>query len=170
MTASFALGIAATQRNLATPGWPRFATQQLHRNVALLSAVALVAHVITTIVDSYVNVGWLSLLVPGTSHYRTMSVGVGTVAFDLIVLVIVTSLLKDRLSPRVWRWLHRTVYLAWPLSFLHFINTGTDAAHHRWGLWLAVGSLIVVVAAVIARLAARNLPAGPLRSMTAGIR
>src|SRR5450759_1429681 len=77
MTVSFALGIAATQRELATPGWPRFATQQLHRNVALLCLVALIVHIVTTLADSYVHVGWPALVVPGLSGYHTLWVAVG---------------------------------------------------------------------------------------------
>jgi sulfoxide reductase heme-binding subunit YedZ len=166
MTVSFALGIAATQRELATPGWPRFATQQLHRNVALLGLVALIVHIVTTVSDSYVNVGWPALVVPGLSGYRTLWVALGTLAFDVFLVVVVTSLLRDRMPLRLWRLVHWAVYLAWPLGLLHFLKTGTDAAHQRWGLWLAFVCLAVVLAAVSARLRTRHQQVQPVRSVS----
>jgi sulfoxide reductase heme-binding subunit YedZ len=165
MTVSFALGIAATRRTLATRWWPRFATQQLHRNVAMIAIIALLVHIITTLADTYVHVGWAALVIPGLSGYRTLWVALGTLAFDVFLLVIVSSLLRDRLPARAWRTIHWAVYVAWPLSFLHFLKTGTDAAHDRWGLWLAFLCLVVVAAASIARLATRRQALGPLRSV-----
>lgn len=170
MTISFVLGIAATQRVLATRAWPRFATQQLHRNVALVGVVALLVHISTTVADRYVHVGWLSFVIPGLSDYRRLWVALGTIAFDILLVVIITSLLRDRLSATLWRAVHWFVYLAWPLSFLHFLKTGTDAAHHRWGLWLAWAALVLIVGAVIARLSTRNQIPGPLRSVAGDTR
>ena len=165
MTVTFALGLAATQRAIASPSWPRFATQQLHRNVSLLALLFLLTHIVTTLADSFVTVGWWSWIVPFVSHYRTTWVGFGTVAFDALVVVIVTSLLRDRLPLRLWRGVHWTSYLIWPLAFVHFIKTGTDAAHGRWGLYLAVMCLLVVGVAATARWLTPNEPRGPVRSM-----
>ena len=165
MTITFALGLAATQRALASPAWPRFATQQLHRNVSLLAFLFMVAHIITTLADSFVNVGWWSWIVPFVSGYRPQWVGLGTLAFDALVIVIVTSLLRDRMPLRLWRAVHWTSYAIWPLAFIHFIKTGTDAAHGRWGLYLAVGCLLVVGVAATARWLTPNQPRGPVRSM-----
>jgi methionine sulfoxide reductase heme-binding subunit len=166
MTVSFALGITATKRNVATRWWPRFATQQLHRNVAMIAIIALLVHIVTTLADTYVHVGWAAFVVPGLSGYRTLWVALGTLAFDGFLLVIVSSLLRDRLPARVWRTIHWTVYVAWPLSFLHFLKTGTDAAHGRWGLWLAFLCLAVVAVASMARLATRRQAFRPLRSVS----
>lgn len=165
LTVATVLGIAATQRALASPAWPRFATQQLHRNVSLLAMLVLVVHIVTTLLDSYVNVGWLSFVVPFWSSYRTLGVALGTTAFDLLLLVVVTSLLRLRMSARLWRTVHLSSYAAWPMALLHFLNTGTDAAHDRWGIWLGIACAATVVAAAGLRLATSNLP-GPLASVT----
>ena len=165
MTVTFALGLAATQRALASPSWPRFATQQLHRNVSLLAFLFMLAHIITTLADSFVKVGWWSWIVPFASGYRPLWVGLGTLAFDALVIVIVTSLLRDRMPLRVWRAVHWTSYAIWPLAFTHFVKTGTDAAHGRWGLYLAVVCLLFVGVAATARWLTPNEPRGPVRSM-----
>lgn len=169
LTVTTVLGVAATQRALASRAWPRFATQQLHRNVSLLALVVLLVHIVTTLLDSYVNVGWLSIVVPFWSSYRTLGVTLGTVAFDLLLLVVVTSLLRLRMSAPLWRVVHLSSYAAWPLALLHFLNTGTDAAHDRWGIWLGIACAATVLAAGGIRLATTNLPR-PLASVTRSAR
>ncbi len=158
LTVTTALGVAATQRTLASPGWPRFATQQLHRNVSLLGMLLVVVHIVTTLLDSYVDVGWLSMVIPFWSHYRTTGVALGTVAFDLLLLVVVTSLLRLRMSARSWRLFHYSSYAAWPLALLHFLLTGTESAHGRWGIWLGVSCAATVLAAGVLRVRMANQP------------
>ena len=165
LTVSMFLGIAATQRSVASRHWPRFATQDLHRNVSLLALGFMLAHIVTTLLDSFVYVGWWSVIVPGTSPYRRLWVSFGTMAFDLIAVVIATSLVRHRLPLRMWRIVHWSVYVVWPLAFVHFLETGTDAAHGRFGLWLDIAALLAVVGAVAVRVGSGNEPVGPLRSV-----
>ncbi|HVW81892.1 MAG TPA: ferric reductase-like transmembrane domain-containing protein [Mycobacteriales bacterium] len=151
LTVDFGLGLASTQRLRESRYWPRFATQQLHRNVALLALGFTVMHILTTVIDTFVQVGWWAVAVPFTSTYDSLGVAMGTFAFDAILLVIGTSLVRERISLRAWRAIHWIVYAMWPLAFGHFLITGTDAAHGRWGLYLALASLGVLVAATAAR-------------------
>lgn len=165
LTASMFLGIAATQRALASRHWPRFATQDLHRNVSLLALGFMLTHIVTTLLDTFVYVGWWSMVIPGTSPYRRLWVSLGTIAFDVILVVIVTSLIRNRLPLRLWRAAHFAVYAVWPLAFVHFLETGTDAAHGRFGLWLDIGALLALLVAVAIRVSTTNEPIGPLRSV-----
>lgn len=164
ITVTLCLGIASTQRALASPSWPRFATQALHRNVSLLGLAFLAVHVVATVADGYVDISWWSVVVPGASDYRTLWVACGTLAFDLVVAVIATSLVRLRMNAAAWRWTHYTVYAAWPLAWLHFLKTGTDAGHGHFGLWVAIVAAAVVGAAVGARTTLRDDPA-PVRSV-----
>ncbi|MGB8649660.1 MAG: ferric reductase-like transmembrane domain-containing protein [Mycobacteriales bacterium] len=166
ITVSVALGVAATQRALASPRWPRFATQALHRNVSLLGMVFLLVHITTTVVDSFVNVSWLNAVVPFTSSYKRLGVGLGALAFDLLLLVVVTSLLRLRLPQRLWRAVHLSVYGAWPISLLHFLKTGTEARHGSLGSWLALGATLFVGAAVALRLMTSETEPRPVASIT----
>ena len=71
MTLTLCLGIASTQRALASPGWPRFATQGLHRNVSLLALGFLGVHIVSTIADSYVSISWWAAVLP-TSAFQPL--------------------------------------------------------------------------------------------------
>jgi sulfoxide reductase heme-binding subunit YedZ len=152
ITVALAFGVAATQRALASRHWPRFATQTLHRNVSLIGLALLIVHIVTTVTDSFVKVGLISVFVPFTSPYKRVWLGLGTLAFDLILLVIVTSLLRLRLPQRLWLGIHLSVYAAWPISLLHYLRTGTDAKSGQFGAWLALACAATVGAAVGVRL------------------
>jgi methionine sulfoxide reductase heme-binding subunit len=165
LTVATCFGVAATQRALASPAWPRFATQTLHRNLSLLGMALLLVHIVTTLLDTYVNVGWLAFVVPGTSHYRTPWVALGTIGFDLLLLVSLTSLARLRMPGRLWRTVHWSTYVAWPITLVHFLKTGTDTG--VWGLGLGLVCAALVVGAAVLRLATTDTPA-PLRTIVRG--
>lgn len=165
LTIGAVLGVASTQRTLASRAWPRFATQALHRNVNVLGLLFIVVHIITTVADSYVNVSVASAVVPFASSYKSTDVMWGTVAFDIFLIVAVTGFLRVRMKEPVWRWIHFLSYVAWPLSMIHFISTGTDGATSKWGFWLAVVATFAVAAAAVLRIVTPNGPQGPVRSV-----
>jgi sulfoxide reductase heme-binding subunit YedZ len=145
----------------AVPGsreWPRAATQAMHRNVGLLSAAFLVVHVAAAVVDEFVDIKWWQSIVPFTSPYERNWLGLGVVALDLILAVIITSLLRRRLGRRVWRGIHVLSYVAWALGAVHGLAMGTDAMT-KWGLAFTAVCTMAVTAAIGARLmSARQAP------------
>ena len=100
LTASVVLGVLTSVR-FGTTQWPRFALQDLHKRVSLLSMVFIGFHVVTTVSDAYAPIGWMSVFVPFTSSYRRLWLGLGSVAVDLLLAVTVSSLLRQRISHRV---------------------------------------------------------------------
>ncbi|MGH9064193.1 MAG: ferric reductase-like transmembrane domain-containing protein [Acidimicrobiales bacterium] len=151
LTASVVLGILGTSR-FARPGWPRFATQGLHRNVSLLVVVFLAVHILTAELDTFAPVGWLAVVVPFLSSYRAIWLGLGTLAFDLILALVLTSLLRARLGHRTWRAVHWLAYLSWPVALAHGLGTGTDS-RLGWVVFVTVACIAAVVVAGAWRLA-----------------
>ncbi len=160
LTASVLLGVLTSQR-IATPKWPRFASQALHRNVSLLALAVVGVHVLTTLMDTYVRITWWAAVVPFTSAYRTGYVALGTIAFDLLLVVTATSLARTLTGHRWWRLVHWSAYAAWPLALGHYLGTGTDA-RTSWGLLFALACLGAVSVAVLIRLAIERRE-GPVR-------
>lgn len=156
LTLSFALGLASTARVRRSHYWPRFATQQLHRNIALLSLAFVLLHIVSTLADTYVHVGWWSVVVPFVAGYQPLWVALGTLAFDAVLLVIATSLVRDRLPCSVWRGVHWAAYGIWPLAFCHYLLIGTDAAHGGWGRYLDFAALGLLAVATAVRWLARD--------------
>jgi sulfoxide reductase heme-binding subunit YedZ len=149
LTVNVILGIAI-QGGWHPSGWPRFAVQAIHRNLAILAVLLLGVHVLTIELDPFVPVGWWALIVPFLSPYRPLWLGLGTLSLDIFVLVIATSLLRAHMGAKSWRVVHWLVYLSWPLAVLHSLGTGTDAH-----LAPAFGYEIACVAAVALALMVR---------------
>ena len=83
-------------------------------------------HVVTTVSDAFAPIGWLSVVVPFTSPYRRLWLGLGTISVDVLLAVTISSLLRQRINPRTWRALHWLAYASWPLAVVHGLGTGTD--------------------------------------------
>ncbi len=146
LTLTVVLGILTAGR-LRTRTWPAFAQADLHRRVSVLAMVFLGLHVLGAVVDTFVPVGWAAALVPFASPYRTLWVGLGTVAVDLLIAVAVSSALRPHLAARTWRALHWLAYGSWPVAMAHALGMGTDAARGWMDALAAVCSLAVVAAA-----------------------
>jgi sulfoxide reductase heme-binding subunit YedZ len=120
---------------------PRFAMHALHRNVALLTLVFLTLHAATAIIDPYAGIRYLDAVLPFASSYHPFWTGLGAVAADLLMALVVTSLVRTRLPWRWWRCLHGAAYGLWPLTLLHGWGIGADS---RRGWVLSVAGLCVV--------------------------
>ena len=105
LTATIVLGVVASI-GWTTERWPRFLSQDIHRNVSLLCLVFLGVHVATTVLDGYVPIGLIDVFLPLHSPYRPIYVGLGALGFDLLLAVLVTSALRHRIGYGSWRFVH----------------------------------------------------------------
>jgi DMSO/TMAO reductase YedYZ heme-binding membrane subunit len=151
LTASMALGLLSSVR-YQRPAWPRFVTAGLHRNTSLLALAFTGLHIVTTLADSFVPIRLQDVVVPFISAYRPLWLGLGTIAFDLMLALTITSLLRTRMNYRSWRLVHWGSYLCWPVAVLHGLGTGTDTPV-RWVLAITVACVAVIAALTAWRLA-----------------
>lgn len=151
LTASVVLGVLAAQR-WRSAEWPRFLVQAVHRSVSLLVLVFLGLHIVTAVLDPFAGLGVRDATVPFSSSYRPLWLGLGVVAMELLVALVVTSLVRQRLGYRAWRAVHWLAYACWPLALVHGLGTGTDAAS-GWGLLIDLCCIGAVAFAVASRLA-----------------
>jgi len=159
LSAVVVLGITARNR-FSARGWPRFLSAAVHNDLALLALVFLGLHIVTAVVDPFTHLG-LAALVPFGSYYRTFWLGLGAVAFELILALVLTSLLRHHIGTSVWRAVHWLSYFAWPIAVLHGLGTGTDSLSW-WMLGITVTCVAAVTIAALWRLAAA--PRDPLES------
>ena len=154
LTAVMLLGLLVTRQG-RLPGLPRFAVSGLHRNLSLLATAFVAFHVVTAVLDGYVDIPLTSAVIPLTSPYERLWLGIGAVAFDLMLASVVTSLLRRRLSRKAWRAVHLTAYLCWPVAWLHSVFASGDLQQGPL-LGLAVVCAVAVVAALGWRLVAAS--------------
>ena len=152
LTLTMVLGLVTTGRARAR-NWPGFAQQEIHRRISILAVVFLAIHVVTSILDTYVHIGWPAIVVPFTSPYSRFWVGLGTVALDLMLAVFVSSLLRAHISPGTWRGIHWLAYACWPIALAHTFGMGTDS-RERWVIALGALCVLSVGLALIWRLRA----------------
>jgi methionine sulfoxide reductase heme-binding subunit len=162
LTISVVFGIAATM-GAGGKRTPRFVIQGLHRNISLLVMVFLGLHVLTTVADHYVPIGWVDAVVPFSSPYKPLWVGLGALATDLLLALILSSLLRVHISPSLWRTIHWSAYLCWPITLIHGLGIGSDV-HHQWMLVVNVACVFAVVVSVLLRVLRRDAVRLAMRS------
>lgn len=110
----------------------------LHRWLSLGMVVFLGVHITTAIVDGYVSISWLAVVIPFVSGYEPLLIGLGAIALDLLVVLLVTSYLRHRIPERHWRLVHWISYLMWLVALVHGFTMGT--ADQPWLRLVTVAS------------------------------
>ncbi|MCI0158976.1 ferric reductase-like transmembrane domain-containing protein [Leifsonia shinshuensis] len=165
-TVSVLLGIVI-RSGRPLPGLPRFSVSLIHRNVSLLACVFLALHVGTLLFDSYAKLSLLDVVVPFAGAFKPFWQGLGTVAFDLVVAIVITGLLRRRIGQRAFRFVHWFTYAMWPIALTHAIGNGTNGTS-RWFLLLSAASTALVAGAVIWRLSSRFVEHSRARRVATG--
>ncbi len=153
LTALALLSISTFLGTVVSAGWsslrfPEVRSVSLHRNIALMTLVFLALHVFTAIADLYIDIPLSSALIPFTSSYKTVWVGLGTLAFDLMLAVLITSYLRDKINARLWRLIHDLTYICWALATVHALAAGFERG---LTFTIAVAGVLLVVPATILR-------------------
>lgn len=149
LSGAVVLGVIDVRR-WSTPRWPRFIVDSLHRSVSLLAMVFVGAHILTSVLDSFAPISLLDAFVPFAGSYRPFWLGLGAAAFDLLLAVTITSLLRRRIGDTTWRAVHWLAYASWPVALLHGLGTGSDVKS-TWMLAVTLACLGSVLAAVLVR-------------------
>lgn len=155
------LGILGTTR-VPVPGLQRFVVAGLHRNLSLLTLGLLAAHITAAVLDPYAPIRVVDAFLPFASSYRPLWLGLGALALDLLLAIVVTSLLRTRIGLGRWRTIHWATYAAWPVALLHGMGTGTDASR-TWMLALTFACVAAVVIATLYRIG--QAATSPLRQL-----
>lgn len=165
LTATVVLGILSATRwsGEATPG---FVAVDLHRNVSLLAIAVLTGHIATTVLDPFAHISVRDVLIPIGASYRPVWLGLGVVAFWILVALIATSLLRARVGPRTWRVIHWAAYASWPLALIHGLGTGSDA-RAWWMVSVVASCCATVILAIFDRLRDGRLITLPVRGFAA---
>jgi DMSO/TMAO reductase YedYZ heme-binding membrane subunit len=149
LTGSVLLGLVATDRIVMTPGH-RVMAQAVHRAFSFGTLAFLIIHITTEILAQRSHV--LDAVVPFLSPYRTFYIGLGTIASDLILLLVITSILRKRFTAhgKAWRWraMHYSSYVAFVFGVLHGLLGGRAAKPYvdwSYGFAIAVTALGLAV-------------------------
>jgi predicted ferric reductase len=102
------------------------AVRKLHDFTTPLWLPLVFAHVIALLFDKTARIQPINVVVPFTTDYGQLPIGLGTVAFDIVMIVAITSWLRSRMNNTLWTWIHRTSYIGFVALFFHAALSGTD--------------------------------------------
>ncbi|MGA7228481.1 MAG: ferric reductase-like transmembrane domain-containing protein [Acidimicrobiia bacterium] len=145
LSASVLWGLALSTKALGKRPRPNWLLD-LHRFLGGAAVVFTIIHVGSLLVDSYTDISLANVLVPLTGTWHPIAVAWGVVGMYLLAAVEITSLMRKRMSKRVWK---RTHYLSFPLfafSTIHLITAGTDMGNPilRWSLVGVIGAFAIL--------------------------
>jgi hypothetical protein len=154
LTASVALGLLLSSP-LRPTRWPRFATTELHRFVTLLTLVFIAVHVLVALLDRFIGFTLSDVLIPFTSNFRTVWMGLGIVSAYLAAALWASSWLQRRIGYRWWRRLHFGTFAVYVGAALHGMGTGSDTGW-AWSWIIYVASFALVGGLLVLRLPDRD--------------
>ena len=154
LTLSILTGIALRTGTFAWLSHNR-GVRVVHGFLTVLWIPLSLGHVIALLFDRYAQIGLVDLVIPFGVPYGRVAIGLGTISAQLIVVVLVSTWLRARLTTGQWRAFHRLSYVAFAAAFAHGIMSGTDLANPAvaalaWAAALGV-TLVAVRRLVVAR-------------------
>lgn len=102
------------------------AIRKLHDFTTPLWLPLVFAHVIALVLDRTARIRPINVVVPFLTDYGQLAIGLGTIAFDIVMIVTVTSWLRKYMNNTLWTWIHRTSYVGFVALFFHAALSGTD--------------------------------------------
>jgi DMSO/TMAO reductase YedYZ heme-binding membrane subunit len=132
LTCGAAGGVLLASRGAQWFGSPRRRVFRYHRLLALIGATMLILHPLPLVLArSTTGVSLASVFVPFLATEKITIVAYGTLALDVLLVVLVTSLLRGRVfrgsaGRRAWRLLHYGAYPAVFLGLYHGLSISRD--------------------------------------------
>jgi len=169
LTAAVGAGLLAADRIVMTPN-RRIIAQAVHRAISFGAVGFLLIHIVTETVAGRSHP--VDAVAPFLGHRRMLYLGLGTLASDLFLLVLVTGIMRGRFATRrptwMWRALHATAYVAWVLGIVHGLLDGRTAKPYvdwSYGACVAAVGIALIVrlvaAARVQETASSPVPAAP---------
>jgi hypothetical protein len=138
-------GFLATDRHVLLVRH-RVLLQTTHGLTAVLALSCLAIHIALKVAEAHASV--FDVFVPFLSPHRRFFVGLGTIAFYLLIFLTWTGLTRARFaySPKPWLWraMHVVAYPTWLLAIVHGLGSGRPAAG-----WVTASYVLCLVAVAL---------------------
>lgn len=157
---STAWGLVATtgvvKKRISKPSANAF-----HAFVATTGLALLGVHLTLLLFDQYMPFTLPDVLVPMHSTFRPYAIGAGVIAMYAMVLLIVSSWSRSKISTRLWRAIHLLSVPAFVLALLHGVFAGTDTERPWMFVLYATTGVITFFLVVVRGLTADYRPPRP---------
>jgi sulfoxide reductase heme-binding subunit YedZ len=153
---SVGLGLAMATRTARGPG-VMARVKQLHEATALTALIAIAAHGLTLLGDSYLRPGLAGIAIPFVMTHRPAWTGIGVIGGWLAAILGLSFYVRRWIGSKLWRRMHRWTLAVYVLAVLHTLGAGTDARSF-WLLTIVVGTAVPIVFLAALRLLPSNEP------------
>lgn len=118
----------------------------MHSTLSWLSLALALAHALLLLLDRFYTYTLADLFVPFIGPYRPEAVGLGTLAFWVLLVVSLSFPLRKRMGYGRWKLLHYASYAAFGMVSLHGLLAGTEG--EALGFRLLIGGGLAAVLAL----------------------
>ena len=125
----------------------------LHEQASLLGLALTAVHGLTLLADQYIGYSLAQILIPFTTSYLPLCVGIGQVSMYLMALVTASFYVRRWIGNRTWKAIHLLSFLVFVLALGHGLFSGTDSGM-AWALIMYAVTGISVVAMTVYRIMA----------------
>jgi DMSO/TMAO reductase YedYZ heme-binding membrane subunit len=169
LTAEVGIGLVASDRIIMKPS-ARVTAQAIHRAMGFGAIAFLVIHIALEIVAGRSHP--YDTVIPFLDKGKTFYLGLGTVASDMFIVIMMTGIYRARLatsmSPKAWRVIHASAYVAWSFGLVHGLLGGRAAkaffGYSGFVYWAYGACAAAVAVALVMRLAAQHRASNEHRS------
>ena len=143
MWLSVVFGLIITNRMARLwPGGP--AAFDLHQFTSLLGLAFSLFHAVVLLGDSYIKYSLLQIVLPFASlNYQPIWVGLGQIAFYILIPVTLSFYVRRSVGPEFWRLIHFGSFIAFAFITLHSLIAGSDATNPGMlGLYAMTGASV----------------------------
>ncbi|MEI8309016.1 MAG: hypothetical protein WCF99_18280 [Chloroflexales bacterium] len=155
---TMALGLTITNRMArAWPGGPT--VSDIHEYASILGLVFGAIHALSLLGDQYIGFGLIQIFLPfASTDYQPFWVGLGQMAFYLMISVVFSFYLRPWIGGRAWRVIHYLSFGIFALALAHGIWSGSDSGS-IWAQLFYAASGISLGALTIHRIQVSTRPA-----------
>lgn len=144
---AMAFGILQGYPNLSPKTKATF--YMLHESTSWYGMLIAVLHGFVLLYDNYVGYSISEILIPFTESDASLWNGLGTIALYLMVLLIVTSDLRNKINKKVWKAIHFLSIGSFAAALLHGIMMGTDTKYVIVQMLYWVTALVILLLAFL---------------------
>jgi sulfoxide reductase heme-binding subunit YedZ len=133
-----------------------------HAFVATTGLALLGVHLSLLLLDSFMPFTFKDVLIPLRATYRPYAIAAGIFAMYTMVLLMVSSWSRSKMSTKLWRAIHLLSVPAFVLALLHGVFAGTDTERPWMFILYATTGVITFFLVVVRGLTADYRPPRPV--------
>jgi sulfoxide reductase heme-binding subunit YedZ len=104
----------------------RLRSLNFHCWISLQALLFAAIHGVSLLFHKYIPFGWKDIFIPFHSSFEPVLVGLGTVGFYLMVVLVSTSYARKYISAKLWRAIHFLNIGLYVAVIIHAFYLGTD--------------------------------------------